>query len=249
MIKVLFSSLICSSIISLIGANACLAEDFRIYVKQQVEGKGFRPTFTKGTFSGVGQEDLYPFQRDPIDAISRRQFINKTMWLASVGGNWIEVGALNGWTSPNGMGATTFWKGNYYARSINGVYRREFLGKFGEKGEHFYSIRKLRSGPNNTWEVYISSGQLVKVIHPVSAFQVMQIGIETGNSCNSYKSGTFAKYPYYETERDGAQWNQNRLPVYNVDINNIDSVAIMRSRWDPSGNRVLFGRRSLKACR
>lgn len=111
-------------------------------------------------------------------------------------------------------------------------------------------IRKLRSGPNNTWEVYVSSGELVRVIHPVSAFQVMQIGIETGNSCNSYKSGTFADELYYETERDGAsQWNQNRLPVYTADRNNIDSVAIMRSRWNPNRNQVLFGRRSLKNCR
>lgn len=224
-----------------------------IYARQQVQDNA--AIFTGGFFRNVlGQEDLILFQRNPIDSISKQQFTNKPIWLIGPSSEWIEVGALNGWTAPDG-GTTnvTFWKGFYYAKQIGSTYTRTLIGSSGATGSLSYQLEKVsQSGSIYNWTLKVTSAGGTTLVGPTTithskgAFSIMQVGIETGNACNGFKNGTYSDSLYFKDASGFKLWSTR--PVFNTDNNNNQSSSSRSSSYNSTNNQVVFSYQKNFSC-
>lgn len=237
----------------LFGARNAYSQN--IYARQQVQDNS--AIFTGGFFRNVlGQEDLILFQRNPIDSASKQQFTNKPIWLIGPSSEWIEVGALNGWTAADG-GTTnvTFWKGSYYAKQIGNTYTRTLIGSSGATGALSYQLeRTSQSGSIYNWTLKVTSAGGTTLVGPTNithskgAFNIMQVGIETGNTCNGFKNGTYSDSLYFKDASGFKRWSTRT--VFNTDANNnlAQSASSRSSTYDSTNNRVVFSYQKNFSC-
>jgi hypothetical protein len=217
-----------------------------VYARQAIGSSS--ATFSGGFYRNVaGNEDLYLFQRNPVDSISKQQYAAKTMWLIGPSSdNWIEAGSLSGWTSVDGNTTnTTFWKGNYYAKEDNGVYKRFFIGSQNATGNYTFQLdRGSQSGSVYNWALQVKSASgaslSIPITHSKNAFSEMQVGIETGNACNGFRSGTYADSLHFKDSGGFKTWS-TLTSVVNTDKNNNTSVASRSSSYNKTGNFVTYG--------
>jgi hypothetical protein len=202
------------------------------YAKQQ-----YNQTNVGGYFQSVnGQTDLNPPSTDP----NKNIFITKEMWLLDTSGNWVEIGSVKGYTAPDGISATTYWAGEYYARQkiVNGnpVYQRKFIGASGSTGSKIFQINVGNaSGSSYSWDFYLDKSHVGSFDSPKSSFPHAQVGIETNNGCSNYRSGTYADSLYILTSSKAwEKWGTNVVDGDNK------KVAAWDSSYSSANQRVTF---------
>lgn len=88
---------------------------------------------------------------------NKYNFILHTTWVGFSGGEWIEVGMMDGAIRPPG-GALGYWKGVYTATLDNGVYREYKVPGYStniDAGHHYQIIRGNSIGVKYKWDVYV----------------------------------------------------------------------------------------------
>jgi hypothetical protein len=204
----------------------------RAYAKQQ-----YQQTNTGGYFQSVnGQTDLSPPSLDPNNII----FLTKEMWLIDTSGNWVETGSVKGYTAPDGVSATTYWAGEYYARQkiVNGnpVYQRKYIGSSGSTGSKVFQVNVGQaSGSSYSWDFYLNNSYVGSFDSPSSSFPYAQIGIETNNGCSNYSNGTYVDSMYILTpSKTWAKWGSSVVDADNKKIAAWDSV------YSSTNQRIIF---------
>ncbi len=202
------------------------------YAKQQ-----YNQTNVGGYFQSVnGQTDLSPPSFDPNENI----FVTKEMWLLDASGNWVETGSVKGYTAPDGISATIYWAGEYYARQkiVNGnpVYQRKFIGTSGSTGSKIFQINVgTASGSSYSWDFYLNNTYAGSFDSPNSNFPYAQVGIETNNGCSNYSNGTYADSLYILTpSKTWAKWGTTVIDGDNKKVAAWDSV------YSSANQRITF---------
>lgn len=208
--------------------------DTRAYAKQQ-----YKQLNVGGYFQSVnGQSDLFPYSTN---------FMTKEMWLIDELGNWVETGSLKGYTSPDGISATTYWAGEYYARQkiVNGnpIYQRKYIGSSGSTGSKIFQVNVGQaSGSSYSWDFYLNNAYVGSFDSPNSSFPYVQIGIESGHNCSTYRSGTYVDSLYTLTpSKTWAKWGtmvgtaDNKLAPWNSVYSLANQNIIFNSGAKPSG--------------
>jgi hypothetical protein len=213
-----------------IGLRTSYAQN--AYAKQQ-----YNQTNVGGYFQSVnGQVDLFPPSIDP----NKNIFVTKEMWLLDTSGNWVETGSVKGYTAPDGISATTYWAGEYYARQkiVNGnpVYQRKFIGTSGSTGSKIFQVNVGQaSGSSYSWNFYLNNSYAGSFDSPKSSFPYAQVGIETNNGCSNYRNGTYADSLYILTpSKTWAQWGSNVIDGDNKKVAAWDSV------YSSASQRITF---------
>lgn len=213
-----------------IGCGSIKAQN--AYAKQQ-----YNQTNVGGYFQSVnGQTDLSP----PLNDTTKNIAITKEMWLLDSSGNWVETGSLKGYTAPDGISATTYWAGEYYARQkiVNGspVYQRKYIGSSGSTGSKIFQVNVGQAnGSSYSWGFYLNNAYVGSFDSPNSSFPYTQIGIETNNGCSNYLSGTYVDSMYILTpSKTWAKWGTNVIDGDNKKIAAWDSV------YSSTNQRITF---------
>ena len=208
-----------AALLGIIASSSTAARADFILPHQYVE-QDFDTTLDGGYYEAVaGQEDLTNPNQLAYDSVNNQySFINKEMWLnvskstdhtCNFGANhcWLEAGdTAGGLQTSTGV---TAWAGHYFAIARNdGTYYEEPIGTSGVTGTHTFEIAY---GTNGIWEIYID-GALSRQISSMSYFgsgdgYSLHAGIESDNTNNTYKSGTYEDALQYRyNSGSGVTW-------------------------------------------
>jgi hypothetical protein len=247
--KMFFQSFLSATIVgtSLLFSNSAKAElylrSFNLYF-DVLTGGSFR--------ANLGQKDLTSPGPDVTPA-NQIQHISKEMWLMNLDSEWVEMGAVKGWTSSDGMGQTTYWAGSFYAtQSTEGgtsIYRREYVKPWLEPdpGQPVtYEARYGGSADGHAlWDFYINGAIVDTLPHANSYFSQMQVGIETNSDCNSFVPDTKADNMQYRgVVGDIVEWKDTDYPVFRRFQSQLsqDKIDSWNVGWDSDSNTTTFYR-------
>jgi hypothetical protein len=186
-------------------------------------------------------------------AANRNKVINKTTWLLTgqnPNAEWVETGALKGWSAANGGSTgTTYGNRHYYARQkvVNGniAYSRVYGGGAGVTGLQNYQIT-YAGLINGTpyWNFYANGALMGSLDHTRTSFTEMQVGIETNSPCNSFTNLT--KSQLIEKRNSAGNWGTwSSLNVVNFPSGLGAIYPTWSSSYSAASNEVTYSNQGL----
>lgn len=165
-------------------------------------------------------------------------YITKEMWVAFGSEEWIEVGTVRGVIENPDLGYID-WNGHFMAWNLGATYReRNFQNEY-PTGIHNFEVTNV----NGTWTVYMDYTQVATVpqFDGYSNAVKQIVGIETGDTSNSFVDGTYAAaLQYRNTSGTWKLWNSSGVTP--SDSSNPDTQSILgwTSTYNSSINRLTF---------
>jgi hypothetical protein len=178
-------------------------------------------SITGGFFNtSAGQEEL--------TSVGQSSIISKEMWVQQGTNDWVEIGDVKGYPTPDGYNAGPYWAGHFYAKQRSNtdaysvsIYEEHNYGTSGVTGSHSFKVQV--GNPSQGlyyWDYYIDNVYVNSLLSNNASMDFVNVGIESNNNDNTFNNGTYVDSLYYR-DSSWKLWPSNVRAISEGDNNTL----------------------------